>query len=60
MSKTYNDFKSKLIFTRKYIVVPQFGRTKIDKVSFIVNGKYNVQKQENYLKKFYKKYYGKC
>ena len=59
MFNNYNKFKESLIFTEKYICIPSFFRTKIDKVTFIRNGKYNIQKQERYLKKFYKKYYGK-
>lgn len=61
MFKTYSDFKKNgIIFTEKYIVVPSFGRAKINKLAFMTKtGKYDLKKQERYLKKFYNKYYGK-
>ena len=59
MYKTYNDFTNSLIFTRLYIVIPDLGRAKIEKTSFIVDGKYNVAKEKKYLMRIYNKYYGK-
>jgi len=52
----FNDFKDNLYQLRTYIIIPNLG-IRVDKTQFIINGKYDTNAEEDYLRKIYEKNY---
>jgi len=50
---TFEEFLKTIYHTRLYIIVHCLNRMKINKELFFNKGKYNIQKQNEYLKELY-------
>jgi len=50
---TLEEFLKTIYHTRLYIIVPCLNRMKINKELFFNKGKYDIQKQNEYLKELY-------
>lgn len=57
---TLEEFIKTTYHTRTFIILPTLSRMKIEKSKFVdKNGKYNIQRQNEYLEKLYNRVYGK-
>lgn len=60
MFKNYKNFRESLLISELYICIPALSRTKISKSTFYTKtGNYSKVKEDKFLRKIYKKYYGK-
>lgn len=57
--KNFTEFKKTLLHSDLYVCIPSLSRTKISKTSFMTNGKHSQVKENRFLRKLYKQYYGK-
>lgn len=47
------EFLKTIYYTSNYIVIPILDRARIDKKQFLVKGKYNLNKEKEYLEKVF-------
>lgn len=53
---SYEEFKKTIFYTRTKLIIPVPIRKTVNKTMFMVKGKYNFKKEEEFLREFYNTY----